>query len=278
MSVKLDHVAFGTRDRDETARVLESLGFAFAFSRCEWTIAGMRHSADAVSCVFASEYLDFIEIADEGWKQRLASSQLHRRGSAPTAVVLSGLRPDRVHAESRSVGSSAPEPYAITRRLAGDGAAVACYEFLALPRSAQPFALVADASPDLLRRPEWTAHPNGAFGIAAVHLRVPSVSEAMASLSRPPLGLDPSRERGPKIALGSTRICFHEQPRSDYLAAVSELLPNLDRATPLALELSVRSVARAAESLREHGVRFEERAAALCVAPDESLGTGVIFV
>src|SRR5690606_22878966 len=63
-------------------------------------------------------------------------------------------------------------------------------------RRGLPFALIADAAPQALRRAEWLAHPNGALGVAAVHLRVPSLSAALASLREPPVALEPVRSGG----------------------------------------------------------------------------------
>jgi hypothetical protein len=277
-ALTLDHVAFGAGDLDAAMQAFAALGFTpSAASRCEWTIAGRTSSAAAACVVFPGEYLDLVEVPGASWRAHLESSLVYARGFAPTGIVLSGLDPGRAHAALAAADPVALAPYPITRRIAGEPAAEIAYEFLPLPRGGLPFGLISDSSPALLRRPAWLAHPNGTLGIAGLHLRVPSLAEAVAALAGPPLSLARQSDAPAVLSLGAARLELHERPQDAFLASVSERLPEREHSALLALEFRVASLEVAERVLCERGVRFAEGPRGLCVDPEQGYGTGIVL-
>jgi hypothetical protein len=274
----LDHVAFGSRDHEEASTSFSVLGFTPSETcRCEWEIAGRQDAATAVCIVFEREYLDIIEVSNLRWAKHLASSALYRRGFAPTGVVFAGVDPKIAFGRLAQQGAAPAEPYQITRRFYGDAPVEISYEFLALRSAGLPFGLIADAVPRALRREGWLAHPNGAFGIAGVHLRVSSLAGASAALREAPLSLTTDHSDGTGIRVGGPRLHIFQEPPSDYLAAVSALLPDLGRPCLLALEFRVSSLEATGKALRHRGVAFTEGGSSLLVEPHQGFGAGIIF-
>jgi len=266
--IQLDHIAFGIRSAASAAETLRALGFADGpFSSCAWEIAGEPYAADAVCCVFERTYLDLIEVSDAEWNAHLASSPVYSRGLAPTGVVLSGVDP---RAASEHLGG---EPYWITRHLASDPPRAIGHEFLSLSSLKLPFGLVRDEAPGALRDVSPRAHPNTALGISAVHLRVASVAAVLARLEREPLAIPSATP----LAIGSTQIWLHEDPRSGYLARVASLLPQTRRPALLALDFPVTSLEAAADVLQTRGVAFAASDDAISIEPGQGFGTGIVF-
>jgi hypothetical protein len=276
--LSLDHVAFGSRDHEEASASFSALGFTPSETcRCEWEIAGRQDAADAVCIVFEREYLDIIEVSNLRWAQHLASSTLYRRGFAPTGLVFAGVDPKLAFGRLAQRERVPAEPYQITRRFSGDAPVEISYEFLPLRSTGLPFGLIADAVPRALRRAGWLAHPNGAFAVAGVHLRVPSIAGAGAVLREAPLSLATDPADGTGIPVGGPRLHVFQDPPSDYLAAVSALLPDLGRACLLALEFRVSSLEATGKALRHRGVAFTESGLSLLVEPNQGFGAGIIF-
>jgi len=266
--VALDHVAFGTRDAAEAREALTALGFATSPpATCEWTLAGITHSAPAVSGVFPYQYLDVIEIPGAGWKGHLDGSKVYGRGLAPTGIVLRGVPPATAAGE---VGSA---PYTIVRHVSARPPVDIAYTFLSLARLELPIGLVEESDADSIRRASPRSHPNTVDGIARVHLRVPSLDSALERLAGEPLRLPPSEV----IPLDGPELLLHESTPEGYLEEVSQLLPDTGRPNLLALEYAVASVRLAAEHLRSHGVEFRSSGDSIFVDPAQGFGTGVIF-
>jgi hypothetical protein len=253
VAVKLDHVAFGTRSRKAAIEAMEALGFAApALGRCTWRIAGAEHAADSASVVFAGEYLDFIEIANERWAAYLATSPAFVRGFAPTALVFSG-----------APRTADLEPYPIVRRLEADPAAEVAYEFAPLGDGSLPLGWIADAGPHALRRPVWTSHPNTALGILAVHLHTTSPGDALRTFAAAPLAC--------AAGAGADRV--------DVGTAQVRLVQNLG-AVPAyiaAVVFRVASLATARRVVGERGVAFAERADGIEIDRAQGFGVAVAF-
>ncbi len=277
-SITLDHVAFGTGDPKTAAGQALRLGFSStSVSRCSWELAGSHYAADAISIVFPRQYLDFIHVTSPEWMRHLASSSMYRGGSASTGIVLSGVPVAQAYASLATEDGSHPRPYPIRRRIDDTEPPVEVdYEFLSLPGTGLPLALISDSSPEALRREAWLVHSNTAVGLRAVHLRVPSRSESLSAIRDSPLSARPSPGSS-DVALGSTRLVLHERPSESYLHEISALLHRAERPALLALEFQVASLDAAADVLRTQQVGFTRELTRIEVKCDEGFGCGIVF-
>ncbi len=266
--IALDHVAFGARDRDAATEALQRLGFAPSPpSTCYWTVRGESRSADAVCCVFPHQYFDLITLDDEAWRAHLARSPVYGPGLAPTGIVVSGPSPSDAAADAES------QPYAILRDLQVEPPVRIVHQFLGLRATGLPLGLVRDDDPERLRRLSPIEHPNGALEIATLHLRVPSVRDALEALALRPLSLPNANP----VVLEKTRLHLHEDPEDPYLRDVQGLLPSSGRPALLAIELHVAAIEKAAEVLGANRVSLEGGSGRIAVHPEEGLGTGILF-
>jgi hypothetical protein len=272
--LELDHVAFGVADAEVIRAELERLGFTpTAAGVCRWSERGRPHESRATSVVFPRAYLDLIEIRDPAWEEALLSSPLHRRGIAPSGVVVSSAA---ALADARATfaarGVAVGRPYAIERALPGAVPPTIPYEIFPLREPGFPFSVIADGAPGAMRAAAWLSHPNTATGLKSVHLRVPSAERWLA---RAELVFGSS---APELDLGSATLAVHREPRDPYLAAVAELLPRDDRTRLLAVEVSVLDASPVRTILARSRIPAVELEGGIGVEPSAGFGCGIVFV
>jgi hypothetical protein len=250
----LDHVSFGARNAAATGESFARLGFATTpVSTCSWDHGDGPMSSAAVCVVFASEYLDFVEIDHPEWLAHLDGSSVYRQGAAPSGVMLRG--------ESREDLEARPGSYRIVRSLAGARPDRIEYQFCSAPDSGLPLGWIHDDAPGAMRSAAWTEHPNTATGIRRVHLRVPALDAIRVDFDAGALGIE-----------------LHEAPTDDYLQRVARLLSVVDRPTLLSLEFEVRDLDAARRFLEAEQIAFDLQPDRLRVAPDAGFGVGIQLV
>jgi hypothetical protein len=252
----LDHVVVDVRDRmDEAARTFTSLGFQLT-PRGHHTLGSMNHLA-----MFATDYLELLGFGAGG---------ASRPELAPFPVGLNGLvfkadNADAVHAHALGAGLPILPVQAFSRPVELDGARQdARFRTTRLDPAQIAMGRVyfcEHSTPELVWRPEWQSHPNGARAIARVIVAT-GEPRRTASLFGALFGADAVAERNGKcvVATGAARVelttpaaiaaefgdaAAEPAGRTEYLAG---------------LELKVGSLADTAERLRSvPGVRIEPR-------------------
>lgn len=252
----LDHVVVDVRDRmDEAARAFAALGFRLT-ARGHHTLGSMNHLA-----MFATDYLELLGFGAGG---------ASRPELAPFPVGLNGLvfkteDADAVHAEAQAAGLPILPVQSFSRPVELDGARQDAWfrttrlDPLTIPMGRVYFC--EHRTPELVWRPEFQSHPNGARAINRVIVATEKPGQT-ASLFRALFGPDAIAEHDGKcvIAAGSVQVelatpgaiaaefgdaAAEPAGRAEYLAA---------------LEIKVSSLADAAELLRRvPGVRIEPR-------------------
>lgn len=164
-----------------------------------------------------------------------------------------------------------------------EGTAVPRFSIVALPQDEAPALssfLCAHLTPELMRRREWLAHPNGATGLAGVTVVVPDTA---------PLALPYEHLFGPgsvsmtddimTVRIGPHRIIFATP--EDFAAMYPEVDvdPAAVRPGIAALTLTVRDPEATADYLANWHVAFETAGhKGVLVPPEEANGAVLEFV
>ena len=159
----LDHVVIDVRDRmDEAARTFATLGFELT-PRGHHTLGSMNHLA-----MFATDYLELLGFGEGG---------ASRPELAPSPIGLNGLvfktdDADAVHAHAQAAGLPILPVQAFSRpvEIAGERQDA---RFRTTRLDASKIAMgrvyfCEHRTPELVWRPEWQAHPNGAYDITRI--------------------------------------------------------------------------------------------------------------
>jgi hypothetical protein len=159
----LDHVVVDVRDRmDEAARVFAGLGFQLT-PRGHHTLGSMNHLA-----MFATDYLELLGFGADG---------ASRPELAPFPVGLNGLvfktaDADVVHAHALAAGLPILPVQAFSRPVEIGGVRQdARFRTTRLDPAKIAMGRVyfcEQRTPELVWRPEWQSHPNGAHAIARI--------------------------------------------------------------------------------------------------------------
>jgi hypothetical protein len=254
----LDHVVIDVRDRiEEAARAFAALGFQLT-PRGHHTLGSVNHLA-----MFATDYLELLGHGAGG------ASRLEL---APFPVGLNGLvfktdDADAVHAHASAAGLPILPVQSFSRTVALDGVQQdARFRTTRLDPAKIPMGRVyfcEHRTPELVWRPEYQAHPNGARAIARVIVATGNPGQT-STLFRALFGPEAVAEQdgGCVIQAGAAQVelrvpgaiadefgdaAAEPAGRTEYLAA---------------LELKVASLARTADRLRRvPGVRIDPRRA-----------------
>ena len=164
----LDHVVVDVRDRmDEAAQVFAALGFNLT-PRGHHTLGSINHLA-----MFATDYLELLGFGAAG---------ADRPELAPFPVGLNGLvfktaDADQVHAHAQSAGLPILPVQSFSRPVELDGTRRdARFRTTRLDPAKVAMGRVyfcEHLTPELVWRPDWQSHPNGACAIARIVVATP---------------------------------------------------------------------------------------------------------
>ena len=252
----LDHVVIDVRDRmDEAARTFTGLGFELT-PRGHHTLGSMNHLA-----MFATDYLELLGFGEGG---------ASRPELAPFPTGLNGLvfktdDADAVHAHALAASLPILPVQAFSRPVELAGARQnARFRTTRLDPAKIAMGRVyfcEHRTPELVWRPEWQSHPNGARAISRVIVATDDPRRS-ASLFRALFGPEAvaEREGGCVVCAGTAQVELR-MPRAigaEFGDAAADPAGRVDYLA--ALELKVSSLAATAEHLRGvAGVRIEPR-------------------
>ncbi len=135
-------------------------------------------------------------------------------------------------------------------------------------------------TPELVRRPEWLAHPNGALGVLSLYLIAEDTAALLPAYDRL-FGLHEvtTTDAVACVRVGSHRILFSTPDDFETMHPSAEL--DSDFTTPgiAAIELATADIARTADYLRRQQVGFVTLPdGRLAVPAREANGTMLFFV
>ena len=163
LSPVLDHVVIDVRDRiDEALRCFQFLGFQLT-PRGRHTLGSVNHLA-----MFATDYLELLGFAGDG----AIRPEIMRFPVGLNGLVFTTADADSVHAQAAAAGLPILPVQSFSRPVALDGVARdARFRTTRLDPAQVAMGRVyfcEHQTPDLVWRPEWQTHPNGACAIARV--------------------------------------------------------------------------------------------------------------
>ena len=241
----LDHVVVDVRDRmDEAAETYRVLGFRLT-PRGHHTLGSMNHLA-----MFATDYLELLGFGEGG---------AGRPELAPFPIGLNGLvfktdDADATYAHAQSAGLPILPVQAFSRPVELDGAKKdAKFRTTRLDPTKIAMGRVyfcEHLTPELVWRPDWQRHPNGARALSRVVVATPDPRRT-SGLFRALFGDGAVRERDGRyvVAAGSARVEL--MPAQAAAAEFGDAAPDpAGRAEYLAaLEFAVGSLAATAQAL-----------------------------
>ncbi len=163
LSPVLDHIVIDVRDRiDEAMRCFQALGFQLT-PRGRHTLGSVNHLA-----MFATDYLELLGFAGDG----AIRPEIMRFPVGLNGLVFKTGNADSVHAQAAAAGLPILPVQSFSRPVALDsGTQDARFRTTRLDPQKVPIGRVyfcEHQTPDLVWRPEWQTHPNGACAIARI--------------------------------------------------------------------------------------------------------------
>jgi Glyoxalase-like domain len=250
----LDHVVIDVRDHiDEAMRCFTSLGLVLT-PRGHHTLGSVNHLA-----MFATDYLELLGFGEGG----ITRTEIARFPAGLNGLVFKTADADSVHRHAEAAALPVLPVQTFSRPVALGGAARdARFRTTRLDPDKVAMGRVyfcEHQTPDLVWRPEWQAHPNGALAIARVVVATDDPGRT-AALFRDLFGGDALNERDGRQVMTTGTAQVELIPPNMVTAEFGETAAEpAGRAEYMAaLEIRVRSLAEAAGWLRAvRGVRVE---------------------
>jgi hypothetical protein len=272
LSPVLDHVVIDARDRmDEAMRCFQSLGFQLT-PRGRHTLGSVNHLA-----MFATDYLELLGFAG-GVAIR---PEIMRFPVGLNGLVFKTADADLVHDQAAAAGLPILPVQSFSRPVALDsGTQDARFRTTRLDPAQVAMGRVyfcEHETPDLVWRPEWLTHPNGACAIARVVV-ASADPRRTARLFRGLFGDEALTDRngGQIIAAGAARVelSMPESIAAEFGEAAAEAAGRTEYMA--ALVIRVRSLPAAGQCLRSvPGLRVEPNR--LVVPAGAAFNTAIVF-
>jgi hypothetical protein len=263
----IDHVIVGVRDLERARMGWTRLGFTLS--------PRGRHLGQATAnyCImFPHDYLELLGIVgDDVHSHRLAAFLSHREGVVGPAFTPSGS-PEETRDALAALGLHPSEPRALGRQLElPEGTVVPRFSLINLPPEEVPALdcfICAHLTPELMRRPEWLDHPNGAVGVSGIHVVVDGIDRLRPAFERL-AGADAlaAADDTLTVALGPHRLCFSAAAAFAARCPGHDLGPDFPLPGVAALELAVADRERTADYLTQWQVPFDEFSDGRVVVP-----------
>ncbi|MFI4988864.1 MAG: VOC family protein [Alphaproteobacteria bacterium] len=273
----IDHVIAGVRDLEAARQRYERLGFTATprGSHIGWGTANY-------CLMFANDYVELLGIADASQFTNNLDAFLARREGLMAVAFAS---PDAALAAGslRARGIAAEGPKPLERRLElSEGTVLPRFALVRFPEAAAPglAAFVCQhLTPELVRRPAWLAHANGAGRILSLTViveRPADLAEAYERLLGH--GAVTPTDHLFTVRIGRHTILFVDPDEFTVLHPKAEALAGIALPYLAAMTVGVASLAATAELLTARGVPFSREADdALVVPPETACGLWLIF-
>jgi hypothetical protein len=272
----IDHIIVGVRDLEHARMVWTRLGFTLS--------PRGRHIGQGTAnyCImFASDYIELLGIVDPNDFVRRLDDFLAQREGLMAAAFAPAMPPEELRAALLRLQLHPSEPRALGRQLElPEGTVVPHFSLISLPSEETPGLdsfICAHLTPELIRRPEWLDHPNGAVGLKSIHVLVENTAVLLEAYDRL-FGI-------PQVTTTDAVVCVHVGQHRILLSTLDDFLTmhptlRLDRDFPLpgivSLELGVAGVEQTADYLTQWQIAWDEMPDGSLVVP-ASEGNGAIL-
>ncbi len=252
----IDHVIVGVRDLEK--------------ARADWTRLGFtlsprgRHIGQGTAnyCIMLqADYVELLGIVDANdFVQRL-DDFLSRREGLMAAAFAPAAPVEEVRQSLLGLNLHPSEPRALGRRLElPEGEVAPRFSLISLPPDETPGLdcfICAHLTPELMRRPEWLLHPNGAIGLRGIHVLVDSTAPLLAAYDRL-FGMVQvtTTDAVASVHIGRHRIVFSTPDDFATMHPGLDFDPSFPLPGIVSLEFRIDRRERAAECLTRRQVPF----------------------
>ena len=265
----IDHIIVAVRDLEAARQGWARLGFTL-------TPRG-RHIGQGTAnyCImFGCDYLELLGFVERDEHAHRLETFLARREGPMSVAFAPEQNTEATAAALTARGLHPSAPRALGRALElPEGAVTPRFSLLNLPQdetSALDCFICGHLTPELVRRPDWLAHPNGVNGIAAVHL-VADDPAALAPAYRRLFGdaRVTATARGLEVDTGRNHLIFTRPSMSGTNSPAPAI-------TALELRIANRSASEAC--LKSAGVTYMSLPdGRLTTSPAEANGTALLL-
>ncbi len=251
----IDHVIVGVRDLEAARDRWRRLGFALS--------PRGRHLEQPTGnyCImFAADYIELLGLVDPpaAGAHRLGEFLAWREGPMGVALAPTGSAEEaRAALIERGLSPTPPRPLSRITELP-QGNVQPRFSLVSLPPEQTPGLdcfLCSHLNPELMRRAEWLDHPNGATGLAAIHIVVDDASALLPAYDRLfGIAKVTTTDAVAAVHIGRHRLVFSTP--DDFVTMHPGAPLDRDFALPgiAAIELLIRQRTTAAAYLAQHGI------------------------
>lgn len=270
----IDHAIIGVRDLDQAKAAFERLGFrATPRGRHEgWGTANY-------CLMFEQDYLEILGILDpKAFTNNLDKFLKTREGMM--SIALQSTDPEATR-QAWSEASLKPADVKDLSRLLEPKTELQFKNVMldADKTAGIPLFACAHLTPEPMRQPGWTEHPNGAIGINAITILTPEPKSFVEPMSRV-FGEPRLTETDNTLAVHTGRgvLLFATPDDLDMLHPQLAADLDQDKVSIAVLSLRVRSLTAVADWLNHQGIHFKREASgAIGVGAEEAHGVMLEF-
>jgi hypothetical protein len=273
----IDHVIVGVRDLERARLGWSRLGFTLS--------PRGRHIGQGTAnyCImFASDYVELLGIVDpDDFVQRLDSFLAQREGLMAAAFAPAGT-PEDVRETLFGRGLHPSEPRPLGRQLElPEGTVVPCFSLMSLPANETPGLdcfICTHLTPELMRRPEWLHHPNGAVGLKGIHVLVESTAALLEPYDRL-FGIQQvtTTDAVASVHVGPHWIVFSTPDDFSTMYPALEVASDFPLPGIVSVEFAVPRLEGTADYLTRRQIPFEELPDGSLVVPARETSGAILF-
>ncbi|MFN0044077.1 MAG: VOC family protein [Alphaproteobacteria bacterium] len=274
----IDHALVAVRDLEAARIAYRRLGFAVSprGSHIGWGTANY--------CImFPDDYVELIGIIDSSqFTNNLDKFLARREGLMGLAWATRDAAATKTELTQSGIAGDGPKD--LKRRLElPDGTALPAFKLIYLPQTATPALssfICQHLTPELVRRPEWLTHANGAIGLKGISVAVASVEGLAEAYTRLfGSGAVTRTDDTVSVRVGGHLVMFATPDGLDMLHPGIEPPSVSSMPYPLVMTVRVEDLAKTASYLERKGVdpgSIEDGSA--LVGPEDSVGLWLEFI
>lgn len=274
----IDHTLIGVRDLEKARASYARLGFTPCprGSHIGWGTANY-------CLMFPDDYVEILGIVDPSqFSNNLDAFLAKREGLMGLAWATRDAEAVKAGLEEAGIASDGPKD--LKRRLElPEGTVLPAFKLL-YPRPGATPSLASfvcqHLTPELLRRPEWLAHPNGAQALVGITVAVADSSGLAAAYARLfGMGAVTRTDDTVVVRVGPHVVTFAPLEAFDLLHPGVELPGDAELPMASVMTVAVEKAAATASFLRGRGVAHDEiEGHAIVVPPAQACGLWLEFV
>lgn len=273
--IGLDHVIIGVTDLEAARADYRRLGFVTA------PIGHHEGRATSNYCImFPDTYLELLGILRPELDSGPLAEELATRGEGLQRLALGTPDADAARADLEAAGLHPDGPHDLARP-SDEPKGIVRFRNLQIPWSETAdvrMFLCGHKTPELMRRPDWMEHPNGAVGFAGITVVASDPQPVGAAMQKVfGDGTVEATSYGRLVKTGRGTIAVSTPDRFDEMHP-GAAVPDLPLPSFYGLRIAVKSPDATAAHLKGEGILAERVGGAIRVAPEQARGVLLEFV